>query len=416
MTKRFGTPAGTGATRWGIALVLLVAALVVPAFATTLTIEIGGDVYSEKCRPCHADYTQTDNPKYTFTHGNHITYQCSSCHPIFPHTAAGTDLPKMKDCFNCHGLYHGPQGVLAKGECEACHGEKLVDLRPATHTFDWAKTPHVAPAEAGLTTECSMCHTKNDCDVCHVAENIAWKPPVPMIYDAGTGCLACHGSPNLIKSSADGIVSFHITGLEASAHRDIACPQCHIDFAYVKPDPPTRVWYVNAGMSCANGGCHDHDEQADEYAGSIHAEAIAAGDYTAATCGSCHGGHDIARLDTQAAIDELHLSSEAMCAECHQDQWDNYGDAYHGAAYKRGALDAPACWDCHPAHEVLAADHPDSTINAANIGTTCATCHEQHGDAGEEFATFSAEMIHRQEELRANNMLHKLLSLIPGGK
>jgi hypothetical protein len=414
MTKRFETPAGTGARRLGIALALVIAALVVPAFAQTITIEVGGDVFSDKCKPCHADYTETDNPKYVFTHGNHITYQCSSCHPTFPHTPSGTDLPVMKECFNCHGLYHGPQGVLAKGECVACHGNKLVDLRPKSHVFNWAQTPHVEPANTSLTTECSMCHVKSDCDTCHVAEGIAWRPPQPMVYDAGNGCLACHGSPNLIKSSAEGIKSFHVTGIDASAHRDLTCPECHIDFAYAEPKPPTRVWYINAGMSCANGGCHDHDEQAAVYATSVHGKAIAEGDYSSATCGSCHGGHDIARLDTDAAKRDLYFSSEAMCASCHQDQWDNYGDAYHGAAYKRFAEDAPPCWGCHPAHKELPSIDPDSSTHAANLGETCASCH-QHKDASEDFAVFSAEMIHRQEEARAENLLHKVLSLISGG-
>lgn len=415
MTKRFKAPSGMGATRLGIVLAIVVVALALPAFAQTVTIEIGGDVYSDKCTPCHADYTETDNPKYVFSHGNHITYQCSSCHPVFPHRPGGTDLPVMKDCFNCHGLYHGPQGVIAKGECVACHGTKVEDLRPASHTADWKYTPHVEPSNARLTTECSMCHVKNDCDTCHAAEGVAWKPAEPMIYTSGTGCLACHGSPNLIKSSADGIVSFQVTGLDASAHRDLACDDCHIDFAYTDPKPPTRVWYVNAGMACANGGCHDHDEQAEVYAASIHAKAIADGDYTSATCGSCHGGHDIARLDTDAAKLDLHFASEAMCADCHQDRWDNYHDPYHGQAYKRKVEDAPACWGCHPAHSVLPSTDPESSTHAAKIGETCATCH-QHADAGEQFATFSAEMIHGQEGVRADNPLHKLLQLIPGGK
>ena len=415
MTKRLKALAGTGAKRVGIAVALAAIALVVPAFATTTTIEVGGDVYTEKCKPCHTDYTETDNPNYDFTHGNHITYQCSACHTVFPHTPAGTDLPVMKDCFNCHGLRHGPQGVLATSECEACHGAKLVDLRPENHTWDWKGAPHVVPAEEQLTTLCAMCHTKNQCDVCHVAEGVAWTPAEPMVFDAGSGCLACHGSPNLIKSSADGIVSFHVTGLDESAHRELTCPQCHIDFVYDDRDAPTNVWYINAGMACADTGCHDHDEQYAEYVTSVHSAAITDGDYTSATCGSCHGGHEIARLDTQAAIDALHLSSEAMCAECHADRWENYDDAYHGGAYKRGALDAPACWDCHPAHTALPSDDPASSTNAANIGKTCASCH-QHKDAEEEFATFSGDMIHHQETLRADNFLQKILYLLPGGK
>lgn len=404
-----------GAKRLGVLFALTVLAFAVPAIAATILIEVGGDVYPEKCRPCHADYSETDNPKYVFSHGNHITYQCSSCHPTFPHGPAGTQTPVMKDCFNCHGLYHGPQGVIAKGDCEACHGGKLVDLRPASHTADWAGAPHVTPAEERLTTECSMCHAKNDCDVCHVSERVVWSPPEPMIYTAGNGCLACHGSPNLIKSGADGIKSYHVTGLEASAHNELTCPDCHIDFAYADPKPPTRVWYVNAGLSCSAAGCHDEDDITAAYEASAHGAALADGDYASATCGSCHGGHDIARLDTQAAVTDLYFASEQMCAGCHLDRWESYHDPYHGQAYKRFAEDAPPCWGCHPAHEVLPSTDPESSTHPARVGETCASCH-QHADAGEEFAVFSADMIHQQEAVRADNLLHKVLAVFPGGR
>jgi hypothetical protein len=415
MRKRLQAFAGVGALRWWVVAALATVILVVPAFATTLNIEVGGDVFPAKCRPCHEDFTETDNPNYTFTHGNHITYQCSSCHPRFPHTPQGTELPVMQDCFNCHGLYHGPQGVLAGAECESCHDEKVGDLRPASHTFDWAGFSHVEPAGLRLTTECSMCHNKLDCDGCHFENGVVWVPKQRMVYDAGDGCLACHGSENLLKSTPEGVVSFHVTGLEDSAHADLTCPQCHIDFAYDKPSPPTPLWNVNVGMACVNGACHDHDDQVEAYTASVHGAAVAAGDYTSATCGSCHGGHTIARLDTEAALTALYFASEEMCAGCHEDRWDNYGDAYHGAAYKRGADDAPACWDCHPAHEALPSSDPKSSTHPAKIAATCASCH-QHADATEAFASGAADTIHQQEDVRDENPLHKLLSMLSGGQ
>jgi len=414
MGKRFEALTGMGARRTWVALAVVALATVLPVIAWAETIEIGGDVYSDKCTPCHADYTVTNNPKYTFTHGNHITYQCSACHPEYPHKPDGTITPVMKDCFNCHGLYHGPQGVIASGTCTDCHGGKLVDLRPASHTIDWAQTPHVAPANERLTTECAMCHTKPDCDECHVKEDVVWTPPVPMVYDAGSGCQACHGSPNLIKSSQDGIVSYYVTGLEESAHRDVTCPQCHIDFKYAEPDVPTSIWQVNAGLSCAERECHDHDKQAGDWKGSVHGTAFANGDLTSATCGSCHGGHDIQRLDTEAAKTELQLAGESMCADCHADFWANYSDSYHGDAYKQGATDAPSCWSCHPAHRMLASDDPASTTYVANIGTTCATCH-QHDAASETFVENTAATIHHQAEVRATNPIVEFFSKITGG-
>lgn len=425
MGKRFGTLTGMSAKKIVIVAAIVAAVVAVPLLARAVTIEITGDVYASKCTPCHANYTQTDkHPQYIFTHGNHITYECRTCHPEFPHRPEGTDLPVMKDCFNCHGLYHGPQSVIATGTCTDCHGAKFEELRPASHISNWADEPHVAPANENLITECSMCHTQQQCDTCHSAEGVWWKPAEPMVYNAGSGCLACHSNPNLVKSSALGVKSFQVVGLDESAHRDLACIDCHVDFAYVDVEGETNIWSVNAGLACGKAGCHDTDDSATEdknedqvtaYKASIHGMKIADGDLTSATCGSCHGGHDIRRLDTQSARNELKLAGEAMCADCHEDRWDNYSDSYHGAAYKEGALDAPACWGCHPAHSAQPSSDPESSTNETKLAATCAGCHDQHGDASEDFITQSADLIHGQSDVRKENPILKLLSIGDGG-
>ena len=425
MAKRFGALCGTGAKRLGIALVLLSALVALPALARALTIDISGDVSSGTCAPCHADLGETDNPGYVFSHGSHITYQCRTCHPIFPHSPAGTDLPDMKRCFNCHGLTHGPQGVIATGTCTDCHKERLPGLRPASHGLDWAMEPHVAPANERLISECSMCHTRPDCDGCHAENNVVWDEPAPMIYDAGKGCLACHGNPKLMKTSALGIRSYQVVGLEASAHSDLSCPDCHTDFAYGPTDAPTNVWHVNAGISCASAECHgtddpatdENEDQATAYRTSVHGTKLAEGDMTSATCGSCHGSHTIRRLDTAAARLELKLSGEKMCGECHKDRWDSYDDPYHGAAYKSGAEDAPSCWECHSAHDVLPSTALASPTHEARLAATCAGgmsgagCH-QHKNASEAFVKQTSGMIHGQYETRIANPIFRLLPFL----
>lgn len=414
---------GTGARRLMIGIVAVAAIIALPALARALSIDITGEVYADKCTPCHADYTETENPTYVFSHGNHITYQCSTCHPTFPHKPEGTQLPVMQECFNCHGLRHGPQGVIATGTCTDCHGENQPAMPAFHNSAAWPGEGHVQPAEERLTTQCSMCHTEKQCADCHAAEGVFWKAPEPMIYNAASGCLACHGSPNLIKASALGIRSFQVVGLEKSAHRDLACPQCHVDFSYGDVEAETNVWYINAGLSCGQTDCHGTDDAETDvnedvttvYNASVHGTLMTDGDLTSATCGSCHGGHDIKRLNTEAAKRELQMAGQEMCMECHQDRWDNYDDSYHGAAYKRGAGDAPACWDCHPAHEVLPSADPASSTNDAKLAATCAGdvsdgigCH-QHKKASESFIVQSAEMIHGQSETRNNNPLLKLL-------
>jgi hypothetical protein len=242
--------------------------------------------------------------------------------------------------------------------------------------------------------------------------------------------MACHGNPNLVKNSPYGLKSFEIRGLETSAHRDLTCPQCHTDFAYYDVQGETNVWSINAGLACAKAGCHDTDDpktetknedQVTAYQASIHGTKIAEGDLKSATCGSCHGGHNIKSLNTTKAKNALQLSSKAMCANCHPDTWDNYDDAYHGAAYKKGALDAPAFWDCHGAHDTLPTDNPKSAVHETQVAKTCGgtegtSCHNQHKGAGEDFAVQSAAMIHAQYEARLTNPILQFLTRNDKGK
>jgi hypothetical protein len=392
-------------------LALALAVLVVPAFAAAPdTADDPG------CVTCLADQRDLETAIYDFSYGRHILYECSACHPGDPCATDGSGMPGMEQCFTCHGVYHGPQGRMASGDCRLCHGLKLGTLRPASHTDDWAETPHVLPSETSLTTECAMCHTLRECEVCHIQTGIAWRAPEPMVYDNGTGCLGCHGNPTLAKSTPEGLTSFEVTGLATSAHPDLSCIDCHVDFGYAPTAAPSPVWWVNAGLACASAGCHDEDGALAAWSESVHGVGWTAGGLPAAACGSCHGGHDIALLDTEAALQELHFSSEAMCAGCHEAEWANYNDPYHGGAYKRGAGDAPACWDCHPAHEMLAAADPESTTHPDRIGATCASCH-QHMDAGETFAALSGEIIHRQAEVWDANPLRRLwVSIFGNGR
>ncbi len=399
------------------AVVVVVAALVLaPTNAFALTPELGGPTFQDTCTVCHADINTTRDAAVIFSHGNHIAYTCTSCHTEPPHPADGTRRPVMKDCFACHGLNHGANGEMATAVCADCHGPGPHKRRPASHVADYKGKPHVAPSLAKANTECAMCHTFRDCNLCHLREGVNWKPAVPFVYDTQNGCQGCHGSPFLAKSTAGGgVKSFFVTGVDASSHRAFTCSQCHVDFTHGDGKPETLSWSVNVGLACQN--CHDHEKSAAQYAKSVHAEKLAAGDLKSATCGSCHGGHDIAKLDTDQAKRDLQLSAEAMCAGCHPDYWDNYSDYYHGAAYKSGALDAPACWDCHGSHELQPSTDASSSVAPANLAATCSggQCHDQHTGASEEFIRANATMIHGKIGAREENPLVKLFNSVLGG-
>lgn len=345
-----------------------------------------GPLLAFTCTDCHASLASTTTvgavAGVRFSHGSHLTYDCSSCHPRFPHTKAGTERPKMASCFSCHGLRHGPQGIIAAPDCAKCHIKPRAQLIPKDHLVaDYKGKGHVAPSKAMLRTNCMLCHTKSQCDTCHfkATPRVSWETTLTYTYDAGNSCLSCHKS-ELPRLAAPVTAST----LDSSAHRTLTCGQCHPDFRYDDAKATTPLWNVNAGLACGAKGCHDKQQAA--WIKSVHATAVVSGkDLTAATCGGCHGGHDIERLKTDAAKKRLRLSGEQMCvARCHTHEaaYASYNDWWHGAAYKAGNADAPACWTCHGAHETLALKDPASMTSPEKIASTCGQkgCHPGSGE------------------------------------
>jgi hypothetical protein len=359
---------------------------------------------------CHGNISQTKNyaSAIKFTHGNHIIVQCNACHTKFPHQASGTARPTMKGCFDCHGLRHGSMGIIAKGECTACHVTPRWQMScpPAKTHADWAAKGHVALANAQNNTDCMRCHTATDCTSCHDRQGVVWTPKNGWAYDSGNGCQSCHGSSNLLKQDNGIAKSFQVSGVDESVHRDISCQQCHNDYRYDDQPSLTKLWTVNAGLSCAT--CHQNSKKKNDsdpvalYEKSIHAQKIREGNYNSATCGSCHGGHFIYALDTEAAKTKMHASAYRVCARCHPTQYASYNDYYHGTAYKEGAPDAPACWQCHKAHDVLPKADPASSVSDKNVGDTCGQpgCHK---GSTEKFGAQAASLIHRKVDAQKVN-------------
>ncbi|GAB4277964.1 MAG: hypothetical protein Kow0056_09790 [Coriobacteriia bacterium] len=433
-----------GARKWRALFIVAVCAsvaILVVAAAPALGVEIEteGTVFKEKCNPCHGRIAESRSSEIIFSHAYHVLIDCSSCHTQFPHRPEGTQTPKMRECWNCHGLFHGPMGELATGQCDQCHRTPREDLRPEFHTRDWAEAPHVEPGRNQLQTLCMMCHDQAWCEDCHEDEDIVWIPDQEYAFDTEDGCLACHANEGLTKASAGGIRSFQVTGLEDSAHRDLTCQQCHPDFKYVEGLDATNLWDVNAGLACM--GCHERDETkqaveeqgelaydsegaatsaglVDAYRDSVHGQELAAANYDAATCSSCHGGHAIKRLDTEAAQREIHQSAYRVCARCHLDEWESFDDYYHGAAYKAGAPDAPACWDCHGDHYILPSSDPKSYVSDEHKPNSCggdyAGGRNCHADSTEQFVEQAGDLIHQKQETRQENPLRRFFSNLFG--
>lgn len=227
-----------------------------------------------------------------------------------------------------------------------------------------------------------------------------------------SGCMVCHGDPNLGRLEGSQWVSYYVEGtpLDNGPHAQVLCTGCHLDFAYKAPhESQGNDWVRTARLACKN--CHQ--DQWTAYSLGVHSIAVQPGekiteeDAAKPLCGDCHGpSHDIAWLtDNPAGRQQLHASGYEVCGRCHEDYWNGYSDYYHGAAYRHGAKDAPACWDCHDYHSVLPSTNRDSTVYKDNIRKTCNQCHK---DVNDQYLSYTG-MVHQRSGLYAENPLYSLV-------
>ena len=229
---------------------------------------------------------------------------------------------------------------------------------------------------------------------------------------AKSGCMVCHADPNLGRLQGENWVSYYVDGgpLDDGPHAVIMCTGCHLDFAFKSPhEQDVEEWVRTARLACKN--CHQ--DQWTAYSLGVHSISVQPGqelterDASKPLCGDCHGpSHDIAALtDSPDGRAQLHTRGYEICGRCHQDYWDNYYDYYHGAAYQTGAVDAPACWDCHGYHDMLASENRDSATNENNLKVTCSKCHD---DVDDVYLSY-AGLVHRRADVYAANPLYNFI-------
>jgi cytochrome b subunit of formate dehydrogenase len=205
--------------------------------------------------------------------------------------------------------------------------------------------------------------------------------PAWAIAVSNNECLECHSDPGIQKEGAGGkAISLYVPATEfgSSVHAELGCIDCHADY---NPDShPGPLAKVDCGMC--------HSDAKDAYSKSVHGMAVAKGIADAPTCSDCHGTHDITSPSNPAS--NVHpLRIVATCARCHANPdivtkyditakapIDAYLKSIHGRQLmEEGNTDAPNCSTCHPAHSMLPASDPASTVARANIPATCGQCH-----------------------------------------
>lgn len=232
---------------------------------------------------------------------------------------------------------------------------------------------------------------------------------------AKSGCMVCHGDENLVRLREDEIVSYWVdpAPLEAGPHATVQCAGCHLDFAFTLPHVQEgEDWRATAKSACKN--CHE--EQYLAYGQGVHRPEVGNGESAEPQelplCGDCHGSHEITALvDNPEGQQALRDNAYQICGRCHQDYWDTYADAYHGKAFKRGAPDAPSCWDCHGYHEIWPSDDRRSLMHESRIANTCTSGDACHDDVNDGYLDY-VDLIHGQRETLEQNPLFAFISSI----
>jgi thiosulfate reductase cytochrome b subunit len=189
-------------------------------------------------------------------------------------------------------------------------------------------------------------------------------------------CKSCH-APRRIP-----VVDSEI--LAHSVHANLNCTDCHSDINSIPH--PTSLQPVDCS-ACHRAVAHQMRMGA-------HAPASGVTSHTP-TCTTCHGTHDIQKVDSVAFRDVI----AQRCGACHQEHYQGYMDRFHGQAAALGMTNAPRCSDCHNPHRPLPTSNPDSRVAQVNLVTTCGRCHK---DANKNFTEFDP---HPQPWNRAHSAL-----------
>ncbi|NOZ62991.1 MAG: hypothetical protein GXO74_15150 [Calditrichaeota bacterium] len=195
-------------------------------------------------------------------------------------------------------------------------------------------------------------------------------------------CSECHDD-----AAAEYANSVHGKLLAKGAAEAPQCWDCHgSHYVYPTDDSLSTLFVLNEPATCAK--CHADPKinrkyhipistAVEAFETSIHFQkAKKEGNLNAATCHSCHGGHNILPSnDANSLTNKFNVPK--TCSKCHDDIYQEYMGSVHGRAISFGATDAPVCTDCHSEHDIKAPSDPTSTVYSAVVSKTlCPRCHE----------------------------------------
>jgi cytochrome b subunit of formate dehydrogenase len=267
--------------------------------------------------------------------GAHSVLGCQDCHTFikeFPHP---NKIAKVR-CATCHDqevkeFTGSAHAALGENACAVCHGN----------------VHELTTAEKLMPARCHECHSD---EIKALAESIHGQAANNGDPDAPK-CTSCHGSIHAVTSASEPISAIALRNLPTT------CSKCH----------------SNAGFLSRHKIPVAHPVES--YEQSAHGRAIASGNQNAASCGSCHGSHEIRPgRDPNSKVN--HWNVVDTCGQCHREIARQFNESVHGVAVQAGLLDAPVCTYCHGEHLIVNPSSPGSPLSAAHVSAdTCGRCH-----------------------------------------
>ena len=355
-----------------------------------------GEKLAPGCRDCHGTHAVLKSVDVkSVTNTLNIPMLCGRCHhegspvQIAYHIPQDSILTNYSESIHGEGLYR--KGLITTAVCTSCH--------TAHHVL-----PHTDPrssiARQNVAKTCTQCHVRIEIVHRKVIRGELWeKQPnaIPACVDchsphrvrkvfysqgmADQDCLSCHNRRDL-KSRAGVSMFVNADTLSHSRHAKVACAQCHTG---ATPSATRSCSTITAKVDCSV--CHA--EVVNTYRSSRHGQLAAKESPDAPVCADCHGTHGImGHLQSDAPTYARNIPN--LCGRCHRTGHkaavrylgtekrivESYVESIHGKGLLESGLVVTAtCVDCHTSHGELPHTDPRSSVNPANVATTCAQCH-----------------------------------------
>jgi predicted CXXCH cytochrome family protein len=268
--------------------------------------------------------------------------------------------------------------------CLACHADPdlAVDLPSGERLSLFIDPqPHARSVHTRIGIECKACHA-GITTYPHPDPALEFESARELSRAYYQACRACHQA-----KYSETLDSIHQTMAEEGRLEAPVCTDCHGAHDMLPPGQP------RAAISQVCEQCHASVFQ--QYAASVHGQALFGQDNPdVPVCTDCHGVHDI--QDPRTA--QFRVDSPELCAGCHADPalmaryglsadvYNLYMVSWHGVEVAVYRANWPTIWhetavctDCHGIHDILPADHPDSSVHPGNLLTTCQECHPGAG-------------------------------------